>query len=187
MAIAEFLPMPLEELLIPETPVYELVVRGAVIYFALMIAFRLIGKHEFGQLTPFDLVLLLIISESISTALNANDKAITSGLIVAATLFLINYLMSWAQFRSPGFRKLVSGQADVLIRDGVPDERVMKKERITRDDIESSLRHKGIDGLDKVRLGYLEDDGKISALLRRESSSEKFLAADEAQSGGGKF
>ena len=58
--------MPLEELLIPETPIYELVIRGVVIYFALLLAFRLIGKHEFGQLTPFDLILLVIISEAVS-------------------------------------------------------------------------------------------------------------------------
>lgn len=158
--------MTVEELLVPESPFYELVLRAIVIYFALLIAFRLIGKHEFGQLSAFDLILLLIISESISTALNANDKSITAGLIVAATLFAVNYLMSWAQFRSPGFRRIVSGEAEVLIRDGQPDGRVMRRERMSRDDIEASLRGKGIDGLDKVRLGYLEDDGTISALLK---------------------
>jgi len=158
--------MTVEELLVPESPFYELVLRAVVIYFALLIAFRLIGKHEFGQLSAFDLILLLIISESISTALNANDKSITAGLIVAATLFAVNYLMSWAQFRSPGFRRIVSGEAEVLIRDGQPDGRVMRRERMSRDDIEASLRGKGIDGLDKVRLGYLEDDGTISALLK---------------------
>lgn len=158
--------MTVEMLLVPESPFYELVLRAVVIYFALLIAFRLIGKHEFGQLSAFDLILLLIISESISTALNANDKSITAGLIVAATLFAVNYLMSWAQFRSPGFRRIVSGEAEVLIRDGQPDGRVMRRERMSRDDIEASLRGKGIDGLDKVRLGYLEDDGTISALLK---------------------
>lgn len=172
--------MPLEELLIPETPVYELVIRGVVIYFALLLAFRLIGKHEFGQLTPFDLILLVIISEAVSPALNANDRSITSGLIVAATLFAVNYLMSVAQFRSPDFRRLVSGEAEVLIRDGKPDERLMRKERITRGDIDSSLRVKGIDAIEKVRLGYLEDDGEISALLHRDPEREEQIAFEEA-------
>lgn len=169
-----------------ESPVYEQVLRGVVIYFALLIAFRLIGKHEFGQLTPFDLVLLLIVSESISTALNANDTSITACLIVAAILFQVNYLMSWGQFRSRAFKKFISGEAEVLIRDGRPDERVMRHELMTLDNIESSLRAKGIDGLDKVRLGYLEEDGTILALLRREPSSEQLQAA-AAPSGGGKL
>ncbi len=93
-----------------DADVYELVLRGVVIYFALLIAFRLIGKHEFGQLTAFDLILLVIISESVSTALNANDNSITAGLIVAATLFAVNYLMSVAQFRSPDFRRTRLGR-----------------------------------------------------------------------------
>lgn len=178
-----------EELLIPENPVIELVLRGVVIYFALMIAFRLIGKHEFGQMTAFDLILLLIISESISCALNVNDNSITAGLIVMSTLVVLNYLMSQAQFRSKTLKRFLSGEAEVLIRDGQPDQRLMKKERITEDDIVSSLREKGIDGMDKVRLGYLEDDGKISALLKHELSSEQFQAARVAEdrtAGGGR-
>jgi uncharacterized membrane protein YcaP (DUF421 family) len=172
--------MPLEELLIPETPVWELVARGIIIYFALMLAFRLIGKREFGQLTAFDLILLLIISEAISPAINADDSSITAGMIVAATLFAVNYLMGWAQFKSKAFKKLVSGEAEVLIRDGEPDERIMNRERITRDEIVASLRVKGIDGLDKVRLGYLEDDGEISALLNRDPENNEQMAFQEA-------
>lgn len=178
--------MAIEELLLPENPVYELVLRGVVIYFALMIAFRLIGKHEFGQTTAFDLILLLIISESISTALNVNDNSLTAGLIVMSTLFVLNYLMSWAQFKSKTLKKILSGESEVLIRDGKPDQRLMNKERITQDEIDSSLREKGIDGMDKVRLGYLEDTGKISALLRHEPSREDLQAAAAAEEGGKK-
>lgn len=173
--------MPLEELLIPEMPVWELVVRGFIIYFALMVAFRLIGKREFGQLGAFDLILLLIISEAISPALNANDRAVTSGLIVAATLFVINYLMGWAQFKSPALKKLLSGEAQVLIRDGKPDEQVMNRERMSEQDIVSELRLKGIDAIERVRLGYLEDNGSISALLRKESSSEQHQASAQLE------
>ena len=156
-------------------------VRGIVIYFALLlVAFRLIGKREFGQLTPFDLILLLIVSEAISPALTADDQSITSGLIVTATLFGVNYLMSLAQFRSPAFRMFVSGEAEVLIRDGKPDERLMRRERITRDDIDATLRAKGIDAIEKVRIGYLEDDGEISALLYRDPDGNEQIAFEEA-------
>lgn len=173
--------MPLEELFIPETPVWELVARGIVIYFALMLAFRLIGKREFGQLGAFDLILLLIISEAISPAINADDRAVTAGLIVAATLFVVNYLMGWAQFRSPALKKVLSGEAEELIRDGRPDQQVMNRERMSVDDIVAELRLKGIDGLDKVRLGYLEDNGSISALLRQEPSNEQHQASTQVE------
>ncbi len=172
--------MSVEELMIPGTPIHELVFRGVVIYFALLVAFRLIGKREFGQLTPFDLILLLIVAEAISPALNADDTSITAGLIVAATLFGVNFLMGWAQFKSRAFKRLVSGEAEVLIRDGEADERLMNRERITRDEIDASLRVKGIDAIEKVRLGYLEDDGEISALLYRDPERNEQIALQEA-------
>ena len=155
--------MSLEPLLVPESPVLEFVLRGAVIYFALMAALRLIGTHEFGQLSPFDLILLPIIPESISTALNAYDRSITTDLVVAATLFAVNYLMSLAGFRFPGFKRLVAGEAQEPIREGSPNPQVVRRERMTMDDIKSSLREKGIDSIERVRLGYLENDGEISA------------------------
>ncbi len=79
--------------------------------------------------------------------------------------------MSLAQYRSPGFKKLVSGEAMELIRDGKPGRQVMQKERMTMDDIKSSLRARGIDSIERVRLGYLEDDGEISAPLYREAEA----------------
>ncbi len=94
MKIPGFLPIPLEDLLIPETPIIEHVIRGVVIYFALMPAFRLIGKRESAQLTSFDLILLLIVAEAISPAINADDTSITAGMIVTTTLFAVNYLMA---------------------------------------------------------------------------------------------
>jgi uncharacterized membrane protein YcaP (DUF421 family) len=100
-----------------------------------------------------------------------------------STLIALKYLMSRAQFKSSGFRKIVSGEAEVPIRDGKPDRRLMKKERITQDGIDSALRGKGIDGMNRVRLGYLEDDGKISALLGDEPTGEQLQSA-EAQNKG---
>lgn len=173
--------MPLEDRLIPATPAWELVARGVVIYFALMVAFRVIGKREFGQLGPFDLILLLIIAEAVSPAINAEDPSVTAGLIVAATLFAVNYLMGWAQFRSPALRKILSGEADVLIRDGRADQQIMKRERLSRDEIVAELRLKGIDGLERVRVGYLEENGSISALLDTEPSLEQLMAAKLAE------
>ncbi len=105
----------MSELLALQTPVWELMLRAAVIYFFLLSIFRLIGRHEFGQLSPFDLVLLLIISESVSSSLNVSDNSLTSGLILAATLLGINVILSFAQYKNQSFKRIVSGEDDVKI------------------------------------------------------------------------
>jgi uncharacterized membrane protein YcaP (DUF421 family) len=87
--------------------------------------------------------------------------------------------VSWGLFRSRTFKKFVSGGAEVPIHDGKPNKRIMNRERITRDDIGLSLREMGIDAIEKVRLGYLEDDWEISALLYRDMRSKEQIACEE--------
>jgi len=152
------------ELFVLQTPLAELILRAAVIYFFLLIVMRVIGRHEFGQLTPFDLILLLIISESISEALNAGDSSLLAGLVSASTLLGLNVLLSVAQYWSPRIRKVISPGALMVIRDGRIIEESLRRELMTRDDLIERLRAKGIDGVEGVRVAYIESDGDISAL-----------------------
>ncbi len=107
--------------------------------------------------------------------------SVTAGSIVAATLFAVNYLMGWAQFRSPTLRKILSGEAEVLIRDGRADHQIMKRERLSMDEIVVELKLRGIYGLDRVRVGHLEENGSISARLDTEPSLEQLMAAKKAE------
>ncbi|WP_054848459.1 hypothetical protein [Methanoculleus chikugoensis] len=94
-----------------QTPLVELALRAAVIYFFLLLVMRVIGRHEFGQLTPFDLILLLIISESISQAITAGDDSLLAGLVSASTLLGLSVLVSIGQYKSMRIRKIVSPEA----------------------------------------------------------------------------
>jgi uncharacterized membrane protein YcaP (DUF421 family) len=157
-------------LLFPETPPLEIVLRAVAIYIFLLAAFRLMGSREFGQMTPFDLILLLIISESVSNALSAGDNTLGAAMISAATLLIINVAISHGKYRSKTFRKIVTSSSKKLIENGVPIHDTMKRETMTLDDLLEALREEGVEHLDEVKAAYLESDGKISVIKRRKKS-----------------
>ncbi|KUG21244.1 MAG: DUF421 domain-containing protein [Methanomicrobiaceae archaeon] len=171
----------MSELFILQTPLPELILRAAVIYFFLLIVMRIIGRHEFGQLTPFNLVLLLIISESISESLSAGDTSLLAGLISATTLLTLNVLLSIGQYRSRRIRTIVSPEALKVIEDGRIIEKSLRRELMTHDELVERLRARGIGGIEEVRVAYIESDGDISALTYRESDRHQAAAAEEAK------
>ncbi len=147
----------MSDLFVLQMPLAELILRATVIYFFLLLVMRAIGRHEFGQLTPFDLILLLIISESISGALIA-------GLVSASTLLLLSVLISIGQYRSKRIRKIVSPEALKVIEDGRIIEKSLRREVMTHDDLIERLR---VSPVEEVRVAYIESDGDISALTDR--------------------
>ena len=167
----------MSELFVLQTPLVELILRAAVIYFFLLLVMRVIGRHEFGQLTPFDLILLLIISESISEAFTAGDDSLLAGLVSASTLLTLSVLVSFGQYKSKRFRKIVSPEALKVIENGHVIERSLRRELMTRDDLIERLRARGIDGIEKVRVAYIESDGDISALTYPETDRYRRAAS----------
>jgi uncharacterized membrane protein YcaP (DUF421 family) len=125
----------MSELFVLQTPLPELILRAAVIYFFLLLVMRLIGRHEFGQRMPFDLILLLIISESISEALTAGDDSLLAGLVSASTLLLLSVLVSFGQYRSKRTRSIVSPDPLKVIENGKVIEKSLKRELMTREDL----------------------------------------------------
>ncbi len=165
-------------LLFPETSPLEIVLRATVIYLFLLLAFRLMGSHEFGQMTPFDLILLLIISESVSNALSAGDNTLGTALISAVTLLTINVAISYGKFRSKTIRKIVASGSKKLIENGAPILETMSRELMTMDDLMESLREEGVLRLDEVKVAYLESDGKVS-VIKHKKESESTRGNDE--------
>lgn len=168
------------DLFVLQTPLPELILRAAVIYFFLLIVMRIIGRHEFGQLTPFNLILLLIISESISQAINAGDNSLLAGLISASTLLSLNVLLSIGQYKSRLIRGFVSPEALKVIENGRIIEKSLRRELMTHDELLERLRARGIGGVEEVQVAYIESDGDISALTYRESDRHRAAAAAEA-------
>lgn len=143
-------------------PWWELMIRAAVVYLALILLIRLSGRRQIGELSPFDLILLLILSESVQNAMSAGENSLTGGLILAGTLLFVNYLIGVITFRSKKAENLIEGQPQILIRNGKVFQKVMERARITEDELMSSLRESGFFNIEDVRTAILEDNGTVS-------------------------
>ncbi len=141
-----------------------IVLRTAVIYIVVLLGVRLSGKREVGQMTPFDLTLLLLISNSVQNAMTGSDTSLAGGVVAAITLLVLNYLIAEVSGGNRRFRKLVEGQPSLLVHDGKIIEAHMAKEHVSMDELERSLREHGIGSYHDVALAVLEVDGSISCL-----------------------
>jgi uncharacterized membrane protein YcaP (DUF421 family) len=142
----------------------EIALRTAVIYAVVLLGVRLSGKREVGQMTPFDLTLLLLISNSVQNAMTGPDTSLLGGVIAAATLLLLNYLVADLSGINRRFRKLVEGEPSLLIHDGKVITGHLAKERVSKDELDRALREHGIASTHDVALAVLEVDGSISCL-----------------------
>ena len=154
---------------IPQESILDLIVRGVVVYLFLFALLRFVGKKHIGELSPFDLVVLLIISETVDGSLIGNDHSLTGGLISAATLVALVQVVGYLTWRFKGVEKFVDGNPRVLIRHGNVDEGVMQSEQVTRAELLEALRREGHTAISKVRFAFLETDGSISLGTRTAS------------------
>jgi uncharacterized membrane protein YcaP (DUF421 family) len=142
----------------------QIVLRTGVIYLLVLIGVRLSGKREVGQMTPFDLTLLLLLSNSVQNAMTGPDTSLLGGAVAAATLLILNYLVADVAGASRRFRKLVEGEPSLLIHDGKIVESHMTREHVSMDELHRALREHGINSCDQVALAVLEVDGSTSCL-----------------------
>ena len=142
----------------------EIALRTAVIYVVVLLGVRLSGKREVGQMTPFDLTLLLLISNAVQNAMTGPDTSLLGGVVAAATLLVVNYFVAEASGANRRFRKFVQGQPSLLVHDGQVIESHMAKEHVSMDELERALRERGIASYHDVALAVLEVDGSISCL-----------------------
>ena len=148
----------------------EIFLRTFVIYLVVLIGVRLSGKREVGQMTPFDLTLLLLLSNSVQNAMTGPDTSLSGGIVAALTLLLMNYLIAEFSGGNRRFRKFVQGQPSLLIHDGEVILAHMAKEHVSMDELERALREHGISSYHDVALAVLEVDGSISCLKYDELS-----------------
>jgi len=142
----------------------EIVLRTAVIYIVVLAGVRLSGKREVGQMTPFDLTLLLLISNAVQNAMTGSDTSLLGGVVAAATLLALNYLVAEVSGGNRRFRKFVQGQPSLLVHDGEVISSHMAKEHVSMDELHRALREHGIASFKDVALAVLEVDGSISCL-----------------------
>ncbi len=142
----------------------EVALRTAVVYGVVLAGVRLSGKREVGQMTPFDLTLLLLISNAVQNAMTGPDTSLLGGVVAASTLLLLNYLIAEVSGGNRRFRKFVQGQPSLLVHDGEVITSHMAKEHVSMDELHRALREHGISSCKDVALAVLEVDGSISCL-----------------------
>ena len=148
-------------------PWWEFVVRAVLVYLFLTVILRLTGKRQMGHLAPFDLILLLVLSNAVQNAMNGGDNSVAGGVISATTLVGLNYLVSLATFRSRRLARLIEGHALILIRDGKIDHHARRAAMLTLEELHAALRTQEVSGPEHVRFAFLENTGKLTVVPMR--------------------
>ena len=152
-------------------PWFEFIVRGVVVYVFLILLLRLTGKRQVGQLAPFDLVLLLVLSNAVQNSMNGGDNSLIGGLISAATLVILNYLVGLATYKSKRLEALVEGRPQVIIHNGKLFPDVLKRAQMTHHELNAALRASGVSCVEDVHLAVLENNGSVSVTGRTRNGS----------------
>ena len=146
-------------------PWWEFIARAVIVYVALMLMVRLSGKRTVGQFTPFDLLVVMLLSEGVSNSLSGEDNSVVGGLIVAVTLVLLNVIVAVASARSKKIEAVVEGNPILIARDGRIFHDELKRQHVGVGDMDKALREAECE-LDNVKCAFLETDGSISVLKR---------------------
>ena len=150
------------DLMLPGIPIAEKILRPILVYVFLIVGLRLAGKRELAQLNPFDLVVLLTISNTVQNAIIGNDNSVLGGIIGAATLLLVNYLVVRWTFKHPRVERLVEGVPTVLIEGGIVQQDGLERELVSATELAAAARRHGYLSLDDVERATLEPGGSLT-------------------------
>ncbi|HUK34215.1 MAG TPA: YetF domain-containing protein [Vicinamibacterales bacterium] len=157
----------LSDMFLLTLPVAEKILRPAVVYVFLIVGLRLAGKRELAQLNPFDLVVLLTLSNTVQNAIIGDDNSVTGGLLGAATLLVVNYVVVRFLFKHEKLDRIIEGDADILVENGILRMDRLQKELITRSELEAAAHKQGFGSLDEIDRAILDPGGTVSFLAKR--------------------
>ena len=146
---------------------WEFILRGFIIYVFLIILLRVTGKRQVGEMSPFDLVLLLVLSNAVQNSMNGGDNSVIGGMISAATLVAANWLVGFITYKNKRAEALIEGRPELLIHNGKLFEKALVRSRLTRHELRSALRESGCRDFEDVQAAFLENDGRISVIAKR--------------------
>ena len=169
------------ELFAREFPIWQMVLRGTVVYWFLLIVFRFVLRRDVGSMGVADLLFVVLVADAASNAMQGEYKSINDGLVLLSTLIAWNFGLDWLSYRFATIAKLLEPHPEVLVRHGRVNRRAMKREMITLEELEGKLREEGVATLAEVRIARLESDGKLSVFKIQEKKTNP-LAPDK---GGG--
>jgi uncharacterized membrane protein YcaP (DUF421 family) len=156
----------MSHLFVPEASVAALIVRAAVVYGFLVVALRVAGRRELAQMTSFDLILLLVISNAVQNSMNAGDNSLAGGLVSAVTLIALNWLVGYATWRWRRVERVIQGEPIRIVTDGRVHVGALRRELLTLAELRSALRKQGIMRITDCKHVTLEPDGTLTAVRR---------------------
>jgi uncharacterized membrane protein YcaP (DUF421 family) len=145
----------------------DLVIRAGVVFCFVFLLTRITGKRELSQLEPFDVILLVVVGDLVQQGVTQSDYSVTGAITVISTVAVLSVFVGWLSYRFKFVRTATEGEPVVLVHDGKPIERNMRRERITLEDVEEEARQNDITAIADLRWAILENDGRISCISRR--------------------
>jgi uncharacterized membrane protein YcaP (DUF421 family) len=145
-------------------PYFDIIIRSASVYLFMLIALRIFGKKELSQLNTADVILILLISNSVQNAMVGSNISLLGGLAAASVLFAINFILKKLMYKSRWFSDFMQEKPEILIHDGKLDFKTLSKLNITSDELQEAMREHGVEHFTEVKLAMLEIDGNISII-----------------------
>ncbi|WP_446745757.1 DUF421 domain-containing protein [Silvibacterium acidisoli] len=164
--------LPLHQMFSLPVPLLEKIVRPIVVYLALILLLRVFGKRELAQLNPFDLVVLLSLSNTVQNAIIGDDNSLSGGIIGAITLLSVNWLVVRILYSAPRVNQLLTGMERTLIIDGMVDHVALKKELLTEEELLAVIHRQGFDTFNEVERCEIEPNGGFYIEGRKPSSED---------------
>jgi uncharacterized membrane protein YcaP (DUF421 family) len=145
----------------------DLVIRATIVFFAVLVMTRVIGRRELSSLEPFDMILLVVIGDLVQQGVTQSDYSVTGALIVIATITLLTGMMAFFNFRFRPLRRVLEGQPIVLVENGRVIQRNMSRERLTHEELEAEGRQQQVASIADMRWAVLETSGQISVIPKQ--------------------
>lgn len=146
----------------------DLVIRAVIVFFFIFLVTRVVGRRQLSELEPFDLILLVVLGDLVQQGITQSDESVTGTLVVISTIALLSVALSWATFRFKALQPIAEGEPIILVYDGQPIPRNMRRERITLADIQEQARQAQIVSIADLQWAILENDGQISCIPRKD-------------------
>ncbi|MEA2315613.1 MAG: hypothetical protein QOI03_2305 [Solirubrobacteraceae bacterium] len=144
----------------------DLVIRATVVFFFILLVTRIVGRRQLSDLEPFDFILLVVLGDLVQQGITQSDQSVTGTLTVISTIAVLSVAVSWVSFHSRRARLVTEGEPIVLVQEGRPIERNLRRERISIEDIQEEARLAQIVSVAEIRWAILENDGRISFVAR---------------------
>ena len=147
----------------------DIVLRGVFVFVFLYVLMRMIGRRELSSLEPFDLILLIVLGDAVQQGLTQDDYSLTGAFLAIGTIAIMQVMVSYANFRFPKLRPVLDGEPIVVVQDGKPIEKNLKRERVTVEDLAAAARQQNIAKIEDVQWAVMETSGAISFIKKQDS------------------